>query len=767
LLLKILEPTIAAFEEELRETDMRGRTLLHKWLNQVGCDAAAFLTIKTLLGQTTTPGNLNKLAPTLSRICADEVRYQRLRIEHRGLFEYRMNKFNTSNYRHKAASLNQTARYAGIEDEAMTDKDAILLGVKLINLCVGATGIGSFEVEKRKTNGKWITIKKFVLSEEVVTLLEDTNLKLQFANPQCLPMVVEPLPWSVELNGGYHYALRGRYPLIRKTTGKRGRDADMPFVYEGLNRIQATPWRINERLLGVVRSLRRLGSSLGGLPDAEPQPAPATHPWMDERIPKCDQTDEQKEQLVEWKKQASRIKEGNNLRASKLIEWLTAINLADQFVGYERIWFPHNLDFRGRAYPICSGLQPQGSDLQRGLLVFADPKPLGERGAYWLAVHGANTLGEHHGIKFSKQSFDQRVQWIHANSESICEVAADPIGHHWWSDADEPFQFLAFCQEWDIYVQASAAGRGDDYRSALPVGQDGTCNGLQHFAALLRDRPGGEAVNLTRQPLPNDVYDRIHRVVRTSLVKENASGVAEAKWWLDSGHLTRSLFKRPTMTFAYGSKTFGMTRQLIESLADNPHPDLEPMCRYLSKQIWSALEEVVTAAFGGMQWLADCAAAVVPVAGAVEWTVPVTGFPARQEYWNTTRHMVKTTLCGQAIRLSTYRETKEPLLYRHKNAIAPNVIHSLDAAALMMATVLASIEDVTHFGMVHDCYATHACDVEKLALATREGFIQLYDTVDVADDLHRQFSLVAETPRPPPKGDLNVWEVRSSPYFFS
>lgn len=221
------------------------------------------------------------------------------------------------------------------------------------------------------------------------------------------------------------------------------------------------------------------------------------------------------------------------------------------------------------------------------------------------------------------------------------------------------------------------------------------------------------------------------------------------------------------MTFAYGSKTFGMASQLEESLTDETHPDLSLHCRYLALHIWAALEEVVTGAFGAMQWLTDCAAAVVPVAGAVEWTVPLTGFPASQTYWNTSRHMVKTTLCGQAIRLSTYRESKEPRLPKHKNAIAPNFIHSLDAAALMMTTVMASVEGVTHFGMVHDCYATHACDVPLLASATREAFITMYDGIDVADNLYQQFSLIAEVPEPPAKGALNIQEVRDSRYFFS
>jgi len=221
------------------------------------------------------------------------------------------------------------------------------------------------------------------------------------------------------------------------------------------------------------------------------------------------------------------------------------------------------------------------------------------------------------------------------------------------------------------------------------------------------------------------------------------------------------------MTFAYGSKTFGMARQLQESLVDEPDPDLGEKTQYLAKIIWRSLEHTVVAAFGAMEWLAECAAAVVPVAGVVEWTVPVTGFPARQEYYDVKRHMVKTVLAGQALRLSTYRATKEPLLHKHKNSIAPNYIHSLDAAALMMAVVRASAEGVESFGMVHDCYATHACDVPALAAATREAFIQLYDGEDVAGQLHKELSLVAEVPPPPPQGTLDIQQVRDSRYFFS
>lgn len=60
-------------------------------------------------------------------------------------------------------------------------------------------------------------------------------------------------------------------------------------------------------------------------------------------------------------------------------------------------------------------------------------------------------------------------------------------------EADDPWQFLAACFE------VADAWRSPDpaaYESRLPVQLDGSCNGLQHYAALGRDLDGGMAVNL-------------------------------------------------------------------------------------------------------------------------------------------------------------------------------------------------------------------------------------------------------------------------------
>jgi DNA-directed RNA polymerase len=71
----------------------------------------------------------------------------------------------------------------------------------------------------------------------------------------------------------------------------------------------------------------------------------------------------------------------HSLRSDLLIK----LGIADQFVGRD-MYFPHNLDFRGRAYPIPPNLNHMGNDFTRGVLRFAEAKPLGPRGLYWLKV---------------------------------------------------------------------------------------------------------------------------------------------------------------------------------------------------------------------------------------------------------------------------------------------------------------------------------------------------------------------------------------------
>ena len=98
---------------------------------------------------------------------------------------------------------------------------------------------------------------------------------------------------------------------------------------------------------------------------------------------------------------------------------------ATKFSEYEAIYFPYNLDWRGRVYAIPS-FNPQGNDLTKGLLMASIAEPVGKDGIEWLKIHGANCAG------VDKVDFGQRKKWVEDNEELILEIARDPLGQPEW-----------------------------------------------------------------------------------------------------------------------------------------------------------------------------------------------------------------------------------------------------------------------------------------------------------------------------------------------
>ena len=82
------------------------------------------------------------------------------------------------------------------------------------------------------------------------------------------------------------------------------------------------------------------------------------------------------------------------------------------------------------------------------------------------------------------------------------------------------------------------------YESALPVHQDGTCNGLQHYAALGGDDRGAMQVNLGVTDKPSDVYTHVAEMVEKLLKEEIANGSDDKYAKLLSGKISRKVVKQ-------------------------------------------------------------------------------------------------------------------------------------------------------------------------------------------------------------------------------
>jgi len=418
-----------------------------------------------------------------------------------------------------------------------------------------------------------------------------------------------------------------------------------------------------------------------------------------------------------------------------------------------------------------SFLQPQGTDLAKGLLQFSEGEAITDQQARdWLAIHGANTFG------LDKVSFEERLQWVKGNEQQIIQIATQPLDFLMWTQADSPFCFLAWCMEWKEFLRAEA--RGEAFISKIPVAMDGSCNGIQHYSAMLRDPVAGAAVNLLPSDSPQDIYAvvaaRAEERIKNALLDADEEQKAMALKWLEFG-ICRKLTKRAVMVLPYGGTFRACSEYVYEAVIERGNPpfpiiELRKASGWLAKQIWTAIDEVVVSSRLAMKWLKQTARLAVQNGAFLAWEAP-TGFPVYQYYPHREEKRIDTVLFGTRFQ-PRYVEEHEAVSdeVRQSGGVAPNFVHSLDASMLTFTVVEAARQGVKSFAMIHDSYATTAAQTAKLAKILREQFISLYENLD-ALEFFLTTTVPADVqslvPERPFVGGLDLKEVHSSGYFFA
>ena len=603
--------------------------------------------------------------------------------------------------------------------------------------------------------------------QELATL---TERMAEFVKPEFRPMTDVPVPWTTPTDGGYKQIA---VPLMKRQKGadvRRLEATEMPKVYQALNAVQSTAWAVNTDVMVVAQELMREGRQMEGLPvlAAATQPVrPAELPTRE--VPVAQFTPEQKELLTQYKFQVRCWHDDEARRKSHAMQSITALQVAHEHSDFEAIYFPHHLDFRGRIYPIPTGLNPQAGDLGKGLLTFAEGKPLGVNGAYWLAVHGANTNGV-------KGTLNERADWVIENSDDICAMAADPLTNLTWTFADggsAPFQFLAFCFEWAAYIES---GESPDFESSLPIAVDGTCNGLQHFSGMLRDPIGAKATNLTRDGELSDIYSMVaDRAVEiaTERLKGGPNEREMAGKWLAFG-IKRSTVKRGVMTTPYGVSQAGMADSINnDTLVPNQEFDWGTQRKgaalWMAAVIIEAIGDTVASANEAMTFLKGLAKVANTDKRGISWVTPA-GLPVTQLIHRTKSSVIPTLLLGR-VQLRFSHELDKIDTGKQSKGISPNFVHSLDAAHLMLT--VCRFEDTygpSSWAMIHDSYATHAGQTDELGKAIRESFVAMYADHCPLTALRDSVTggiITEDTPEVPEKGDFDLTEVLGADYFFA
>lgn len=456
---------------------------------------------------------------------------------------------------------------------------------------------------------------------------------------------------------------------------------------------------------------------------------------------------------------------------SKKFSVIYKIITADKFKDEEEIYFPCQLDWRGRIYPIPQFINFQSDDLGRALLLFAKGKKLSETGLKWLKIYTANCYG------LDKKSFEERIAWVNNNLNLIKNIAEDPLIYKYdWVDADKPFLFLSCCMELKNVLE------NKDYESCLPVQVDGSNNGLQHLSALLLDSVGAKATNLIDSFAPADIYQEVADKLKIALQNDIDYISSDEEAYKNKSYanqllplITRKVVKRAVMTTPYGVTNKGIEEQFVEDLPkiNEKFASLmknENIVRYLRKKTIEAISETVASANVFKKWVQDCIKVFNKNKRPFIYTAP-SGFVVYHKYNKASTKRVSTSFEKTRYRIYLTTETPDIDTTKQINGISPNIIHSLDASH-MVRTIRGCIEEgITNFCMIHDSFGTHAEDMEKMNQILRKEFVDMYEEKDFCEYLYnemkKQLPEGCELPLPPQKGNLSLTEVLKSKYFFA
>ena len=563
-----------------------------------------------------------------------------------------------------------------------------------------------------------------VPTAEFMDIKDEVMANAELFSPLAWPMLVPPKNWTNTEPGGYilNEVMQG-HELVR-----RGDHAliqgEIPLSF--LNKIQQVKYRLNPFIVNTAMLLEKRGVSVGKF-------LPIVHYDLP---PKPVDIAENKEARKKYRREAAEVMNKRAAEFKRSCRTRMTMEAVARFKDRE-FYIPWSFDYRGRAYPIPAFLTPQDTDFGKSLLNFADAAVMTEDAEEWLAFQVATTYG------LDKATMQERLDWTRTHVSLIARVARNPIDHLGdWEGADEPWLFLAACEEYD-----ACCLRQTRNLTSLPVATDATCSGLQILAGLARDKSTARLVNVVPSEKPQDAYAVVAEVSCPYLPEKY-----RAVW-------DRKCVKRTVMTIPYNAKAFS-NRSYIKAALEEKGVDVDKDdLTIIVQSVRQAMQAVVPGPMSVMRWIeSEVGQAIKRGEDYIEWTTP-SGFLVRQRYFKKKIERIQLQLLGRCDLSIAVEDGKDVDINRHKAATAPNLIHSLDASLLHLA-VRKFDEPIA---LIHDSVLSRACDMGKLSAIIRETYMILF----AEHDYLRTFALYvgAET-EPPIIGDLQPETVIESTYFF-
>jgi len=752
-----------------------------KYLKEVDVDIISYVGLVSMFDAVGRNQTLTRAVSTIGQKVEMEVFNTKLKEYNLKLakrIETKVTKEHSSE-RHRVKAAKAIANKAGFVYEKWDDKIRVIVGTPVLNAILKISDI--FDVWETTIKSK--TLKKIGLLPDAALRLSELDFDESWTSPLFAPMTVRPKDWSSFDTGCYlDEALSNQVKLVKgyvpsvhiKAIHKGFDDGTIQPCIDALNAVQRTSMKLNKSIVDAVEWCWMNDKSFGKFPSRAYIETP-------DRIDDFDS-------LSDTEKKGIRIKNRNIVVKNRQIDGQRSVMVQDlkvakELMEYDQFYLPHNFCHRGRIYPIPHFSHHRDEHI-KAMFEFANEKKVDEQAFYWIAIQVANT-GDFD--KVSKKPMIDRIKWVTDNAEKIIEVAQDyKSTFDYWSKADKPFCFLAACQAYFNYLV-----QGEGSTSGLPISLDGSNSGIQHYSAASRQEKDGSLVNLVPNAQPQDIYQEVADVVN-DIFTQQSEDEQLARTWLKFG-VNRKLVKRNVMTFGYSSEIYGFKDQILEDtmrpLADDvlagkydKHPFGDDQgfaaANFLAKANWKAVNQVITGASEGMKFFKTLARLLAHENKHMTWVTPV-GFPVVQSYSKFTTKEIKVYLYDRTM----FKNVRSQISLRDKpmravdkaksaSAVSPNVIHSMDAAHLLLTVLNGLQKNIQEYFLIHDSFATTAADTQKLYEIIRNSFIELYEDFclyqTVLDYNIDQFDNPSnvELPSIPKKGKLILKDIKDSRYCF-
>ena len=596
------------------------------------------------------------------------------------------------------------------------------LGAWLLECLINSTGW--FEKVTLRKGKK--TINVILPTPEFLKIKDEVITNSELFSPEAWPMLIEPNDWTPEKPGGYllNEVMLG-HAMIRRSDPSTIQDER---IFEYLNQIQRTGYKVNPFVAEIAQVLYDKGITVGKFIPC----------WKEEAPPKPVDIADNDESRKTYRRAKAEWHNRLNDNAKKSVRTRKTIEALNRYKDKKEFFIPWSLDYRGRAYPIPAYLTVQDTDFGKSLIKFSREALMTDDATDWLAFQVATTYG------LDKEPIGVRLQWVEDNTELITLIATNPLDNiHEWEAAEEPWQFLAACEE---YFNCCISFNRD--YTSLPVATDATCSGMQILAGLAKDASTARYVNVLPSDRPQDAYKAVAELAAPDCPEHMRE------------YITRKVAKRLVMTLPYNAQFKSNWKYVKEALVSeyNLTPTKEEVT-----EITHALRNAVFTLFPGpkevMEWInKEVTNAIRRGETEISWTTP-SGFVAHQRFMKKETVRLDLRLMGRVQVTVATGDSEKVDLPHHKNATSPNLIHSLDASLLHLSVLRFNAP----IALIHDSVLCRATDMTLLSAVVRETYMHLFAEHEYLKDFAQQIG--AET-EPPIIGDLEPSSVIESTYFF-